>query len=407
MHGCGDIDAARAAEEEAFLAQQAVHVADRFRILDMHCIIGGRVLHVRRDATDTDAFRDRARARRLQRAIAHELIETAAGRIGQHAADGAPPRLQVPGDAGEGAAGARGDDEGVQAARGLLPDLRSGRLDMCLPVGGVVELIGPDGARQARSQPLRHFLVLVGIAVGDRRHLVDFGAEHFEQPVFLRRLVVRHHDDTTIAARVADVGEAYPGVARRTLDDDAAGDELAAVLRAEHDRARRTILDGSAGVHELRFAEYFAAGLFAHPPQPDQRRIADGPDETLAHAGSLPVKWAGSGPPRSRSPQAPAPPPARWPRKRPRPHRRSAGPEARRPPGGRGRRSAPVYRGVPAARGASRARRAPPEAYRAHRPRAGGPLWAPVCPRPCRRPAFGAIAPASASPECHPPEYVQ
>src|SRR5258708_1040844 len=37
-------------------------------------------------------------------------------------------------------------DEGVDLAVGLPPDLRPGRLVMAAPVGGIVELVGPDRA---------------------------------------------------------------------------------------------------------------------------------------------------------------------------------------------------------------------------------------------------------------------
>ena len=49
------------------------------------------------------------------------------------------------GDAGQRAAGAAGAGEGVDLAVGLLPDLRPGGHAVALPVGQIVELIGPDG----------------------------------------------------------------------------------------------------------------------------------------------------------------------------------------------------------------------------------------------------------------------
>src|SRR6185312_13378021 len=49
-HGRGDIDTARAAEEEAFLTQQTVDEADGLGILDVHGIIDGCVLEIGRDA---------------------------------------------------------------------------------------------------------------------------------------------------------------------------------------------------------------------------------------------------------------------------------------------------------------------------------------------------------------------
>src|SRR5207302_863132 len=76
---------------------------------------------------------------------AHVLIETAPRRVGEHAAHRAPPRLQVLRDPCEGAAGAGGGDEGIDAPVGLLPDLGSRGARVGVAVCGVGELVGPDG----------------------------------------------------------------------------------------------------------------------------------------------------------------------------------------------------------------------------------------------------------------------
>src|SRR5262249_54208088 len=119
-----------------------------------------------------------------------------------------------------------------------------------------------------------------------RRHALHLGAEHLEQRVFLRRLVVRHHDQAAVAAGVADVREPDAGVARRAFHHHAAGGELAALLGAVHDGARGAVLDRAAGVHELGLAEDLAAGVLAHTPQAQERRVADRADEAgdAAHA---------------------------------------------------------------------------------------------------------------------------
>src|SRR5262249_5748524 len=64
------------------------------------------------------------------------------------------------------------------------------------------------------------------------------------------------------------------------------GGELAALLGALHDGARGAVLDRAAGVHELGLAEDLAAGVLAHTPQAQERRVADRADEArdAAHA---------------------------------------------------------------------------------------------------------------------------
>src|SRR5207237_1476870 len=77
-HRGGDVDAAGAAEQQAVLVQQPVDPANGFRILDVHGVVDGRVLKIRRHAADADALRDRARPVRLERAVADVFIQAAA-----------------------------------------------------------------------------------------------------------------------------------------------------------------------------------------------------------------------------------------------------------------------------------------------------------------------------------------
>ena len=84
-------------------------------------------------------------------------------------------------DAGERAAGADRADEAVDLAAGLLPDFRAGREIMRLAVVEVVPLVGEQhavlfGLAQFVGEPARDMLVVVRIAVGQRRHLDELGA---------------------------------------------------------------------------------------------------------------------------------------------------------------------------------------------------------------------------------------
>ena len=76
--------------------------------------------------------------------------------------------------------------------------------------------------------------------------------------------------------RVADNREADPGVSGGAFDDGAAGlEQTAFAMRVLDDEERGAVLDRLAGIHELGFAEDFAAGALRGPFQADQRRIAD------------------------------------------------------------------------------------------------------------------------------------
>src|SRR5438874_7550512 len=296
-HRRADVDAAGAAEKQPLLVQQPVDVSDRVAVLDVHGLIDRRALEVAGDAADADPFRDRAAAGCPERPAAHVFIQTTARRVGEHAANGGAARLEVLRDARERAAGAGGGDEGIDAAVGLSPDLGARGARMSIAVGGVVELVGPDRVRERGGQPLRDLLVLVGIAVGNRGHLVNLGTQHLEQRVLLRGLVVGHDDHAAVAARVAHMRQPDAGVAGRALDDRASRGELSAALGLQHDRARRPVLDRAAGIHELGLAEDVAAGLFTHAPEPDERGVADRADEAAHGAAGVAARDAHAGTP--------------------------------------------------------------------------------------------------------------
>ena len=73
------------------------------------------------------------------------VVERSTFRIGQPNFDVRVARPQRFGNAGQRAARTNGADETVNAAIGLLPDFGARGLRMGAAIGGVVELIGPDG----------------------------------------------------------------------------------------------------------------------------------------------------------------------------------------------------------------------------------------------------------------------
>src|SRR6185437_8116927 len=164
-HGARDVDAARAAEEEALLIEQPVHVAHRLRVLHVHGIIERSAGEIRGHASGPDALGDRAAAGRLEDAVADEFVEAAAGWIGDHAAHRLAARLEVLRYPRDRAARACSGDERIDAPIRLFPDLGPGRLDVRAAVRGVVELIGPDRVAERLGDALRDLLILVRVAV--------------------------------------------------------------------------------------------------------------------------------------------------------------------------------------------------------------------------------------------------
>ena len=158
---------------------------------------------------------------------------------------------------------------------------------MRLAVVEVVPLVGEQhavlfGLAQLVGEPARDVLVVVGIAVWQRRHLDQLGAAEPQRVLLLLALGVGDHDQRAIAARARDQREPDAGVAGGAFDHQAAGLELAAPLRLQDHLAGRAVLHRAAGIHELGLAEDRAAGRLGRPLELDQRRIADGFDDAVA-----------------------------------------------------------------------------------------------------------------------------
>ena len=281
--GAGDVDARRAAEQQSFLLDQVEDDPQRFVVGDAVGEIDRGRLEIAGDARLADPFGDRG-AFALQHAARVIGVERSAERIGEGDLDPPVALLERHADAGQRAAGADRADEAVDAALGLLPDLRAGRFVMAAAVGLIVELVRPD--RAVRFGFRHHFRqsagiphVIVGVGIGRGGHLDQLGADHPQRVLLLLRLGVGNDDDATKAERRGDHADADAGVAGGALDDQAAWTERAARHGVANDRQRGAILHRAAGVHELGLAENGAAGRRRGRPQLDQRRGADGFDD--------------------------------------------------------------------------------------------------------------------------------
>src|SRR5262249_46984319 len=123
------VDARGAAEAQAFVLEEIED--DRHRLMVGN--LGGAVYRIvfqgPGDAALADALGDRG-ALRLEHAVGVEAVERRAHRVGERDLHVLVARLERHGDAGERAAGADRAGEAVDLPVGLLPDLRTGRLEM-------------------------------------------------------------------------------------------------------------------------------------------------------------------------------------------------------------------------------------------------------------------------------------
>ena len=126
-------------------------------------------------------------------------------------------------------------------------------------------------------------LIIVRIGVGHGRHFDQLRAAQPQHVLLFLALRVRNDDDGAIAARIGDKREPDAGIAGGRLDHEAAGLEFAALLGFEDHLPAGAVLHRLARIHEFGFAEDGAAGQRGCALKLDQRRVADGFDDTVAN----------------------------------------------------------------------------------------------------------------------------
>ncbi len=283
----GDIDSARSAEAQPLVLQQVEDDRDRFLVGNQICLVDLDVLDQVGHASKPDALGDGAAFRHLGLSAREQIVHGGALRIGDADDDVRLALAQIGRCAGDGAAGADGADETVHLAVGLLPYLRPGGHVVRLAIVHVVPLIGEqDAVRLALAQVVRQappdVLIVVRIAVGDRRHLHQIGAVQAQHVLLFLALRFGDDDQGAVAACIGDQCEPDPGIAGGALDHQTARPDVAAPLGLQDDLARRPVLDRLARIHELGLAENRAAGRCGGGLEQDQRRIADSLDGSVA-----------------------------------------------------------------------------------------------------------------------------
>ena len=254
---------------------------------DLHRLLVGdpigdvdrRAFEIAGDAALADALGDRG-ALALEDAAGVIGVERRAEGIGEGDLDIGIALLERHADARQRAARSDRADEAVDLAVRLSVNLGTRRFVMAAAVGDVVELVRPHRPvglrlRQHFSQAAGIFDVIVGVGIGDRRHLDELRADQPQHVLLFLRLRVGDHDHAAEAERRRDHADADAGVAGGPLDDYAASPQLAARHSVLDDGERRAVLDRSAGIHELGLTENGAAGRLGSRPEPDQGCVAD------------------------------------------------------------------------------------------------------------------------------------
>ena len=118
-------------------------------------------------------------------------------------------------------------------------------------------------------------IVIFRILVRFFRHRLHLCAERTEQMHFLRRLIIRNHNNRAISPRPSNHDETDPGVTGCSLHDRCAWLKPTRFLPVSNDSVSGAIFHRAAGIHEFRFSQNLTTRQFRQPPQSNQRRVSN------------------------------------------------------------------------------------------------------------------------------------
>ncbi len=186
-------------------------------------------------------------------------------------------------------------DEVRDAALGLLPDLRPGRLVVRERVVDVGVLIRFPRAVDLGDEPVGHAVVGVRVL---RRHRGraddDVGAVRLEHVALVLADLVGADEDAAIALLLRDQRQAHAGVARRRLHDGAALLECPRGLGVLDHSQGDAVLDRAARVDVLHLGQHDPRHITHDLLEPDKRGVSDEVDDRVRVAhGTQRRRWAG------------------------------------------------------------------------------------------------------------------
>src|SRR5439155_14746799 len=169
--------------------------------------------------------------------------------------------FKVTAHTGKRAAGADRCDKRPDLAFGLFPDFRAGAAIMRVAVSRVIELVRPEPAALL-CEATREVIVIFRILVWLFRHGLYLSAERTEQMHFLRRLIIRNHNNCAIASGTPDHSKTDPSVTRCSLHDRCTRFKPARCLRVSDDSIGGSIFYRSGRIHEFRLSENLTTSQF-------------------------------------------------------------------------------------------------------------------------------------------------
>src|SRR5206468_10126654 len=105
---------------------------------------------------------------------------------------------------------------------------------MRVAISRVIELVRPEPA-SLLCKATRDMIVILRILVWLFRHRLYLSAERSEQMHFLRRLIIRNHDNSAIPSGAPDHGKTDPSVTGGYLDDPCAWFKPTLLFRVSYD----------------------------------------------------------------------------------------------------------------------------------------------------------------------------
>jgi len=182
----------------------------------------------------------------------------------------------------------------VTQAVSVTPDFRAGGLVVAARGRRIGKLVRLVGTGDFRDEPVRDTVVALR-AVGRHGRWRDhyFGAISLKHGALVFAHLVRHHEDALVALLLGHQRQPYTGIARRRLNDGAAGQQCAGPFGLFDHFHRDTVLDGAARIDVFQFDQDRGFDAFRHVVELDERRVSDEVQDGLRvlHRYKVTVSW--------------------------------------------------------------------------------------------------------------------